>query len=44
MDFDSHIGDHVDDVFYLFRIDDLVRQVFRHLMVSNEALLLSLCD
>ena len=40
----SHVGDHVDDVFNLFRIDNLVRQVLRHFVVGDEALFLSPCD
>ncbi len=41
---DAHVVDHVDDVFDLFRIDDVIRQVIVDLRVGKEALFLALGD
>ena len=38
----THIVDHVDDVFDLFRIDDVIRQMIVHLGICEEALLFTL--
>ncbi len=37
----AHVVDHVDDVFDLFRIDDLAGQVVVHLRIGEEALFLA---
>ncbi len=44
MDFDSHIGDHIDDILDLFRVYDLIRQMFRHLVIGDKALFLAFGD
>ena len=44
VDRDAHVIDHVDDIFDLFRIDDLARQMVVDLAVGQEALLLALGD
>jgi hypothetical protein len=38
---DAHIVDHVDDVFDLFGIDDVVRQVIIDFGIGQEALFLA---
>ena len=38
---DAHVVDHVDNVFDLFRIDDVVRQVIIDFGVGQEALFLA---
>ena len=41
VDRNAHVVDHVDDVFDLFRIDDLARQVIVHFGVGEVALFLA---
>jgi len=39
---DPHIVDHIDDVFDLLRIDNVIRQMIIHLGIGEETLLLTL--
>ena len=41
---DTHVIDHIDDIFNLLGIDDVVWQVVVYLRIGQEALLLALCD
>ena len=38
---DTHVVDHVNDIFDLFGIDDVVRQMIIHFRIRQEALLLA---